>query len=585
MQKTKIFLFSLITVFMLCFQSTEVKASHAASGEIIYEWIADSTYRFFFMFYRDCTGIQEPTNQTLCFTNTCNNTTFQLTLDKWAAPANGSAVPVSCGISKCDNPISNVPGFRRWIYAKIATMPSQCNDWVISTMIADRNPNNNLQTSSVTFYVETHMNNQGAMQGNNSPYFSINPLPYRCVNQATAYNAGAVDPDGDSLSTEVIMPLNSAGCNVAPVNATFVATTPAYAVPNNPLQTNNTFVCSPTTGLMTFTPTMAGSSVVAIRMNEYRNGVKIGSVIRDMQMQILPCFGAPPPPPTFTMVPAPNIVNGVVKGCPLQPVTFCFNVKSPNSGAKLKVTDDHMFAIPGSTMNYTPMYTDSIMGCFSWTPPAGTFGNKTLQFAVIDSSCNGSLPTYNIFTVVIQIGKIPSITIAAAPGTTISQGTPVTFTATTTNCSSGSYQWNVNGVAVSGATNATWASSTIANNDVVTCDLHCNDTCASVTDTISNAITMQVTTSVAGMNSFKTGSIYPNPNNGSFTLTGYVAQAGKLQLEVLNTVGQLVATQTLQTQTGNFKHDISLVNVLAGVYILRIKAEDGTKVLSFTIDK
>ena len=34
----------------------KMKATHAGGGEIIYEFISDSTYRYLFKFYRDCTG-------------------------------------------------------------------------------------------------------------------------------------------------------------------------------------------------------------------------------------------------------------------------------------------------------------------------------------------------------------------------------------------------------------------------------------------------------------------------------------------------------------------------------------------------
>jgi hypothetical protein len=562
-------------------------ATHASGGEIVYEWISDSTYRFFFKFYRDCTGILEPQSQPLCFYNSCTNTTATYTMQKWSAPGNGSPIIPPCiGVTKCTNPSSLMPGYQEWIYYAIVVMPSQCSDWKIFTYVSDRNPSVNIQNATAqTFYVETHMNNVGSLQGNNSPYFATKPLPYLCVNQPTYFNNGAVDPDGDSLYTEMIMPqIVGLGCGNTPSNATFATTSPVYAIPNNPLQTNNTFVLQGATGGMTFVPTLLGPAAMAIRVKEYRNGIQIGSIIREMEAQVISCT-APPPTPTLTVKPSIQIVNGVAYGCPGLPLTFCFDAKSSNPNAKLKVYDNHMTVMPGSNIIYNGFLTDSVSGCFNWTPPANTFGNYTLNIMVVDTTCNGNLPTYTSFTIPVHIGKMPGITIAASPDTNVLSGTPVTFTATTTNCSSGTYQWQKNGVDVSGATAVTWTTSTIADMDIVTCKLHCNDSCASVTDTVSNPLTMHVFTSVKGVSAVRSATLYPNPNNGTFVLSGFATSKTNMQLEIVNAVGQSIWASQYTVNPGSFNQPVSVTNLSNGMYLLRIKTADGVEVKRMTINK
>ncbi len=587
MKKSLIYTTAIFLTLIYTCKPYHAQATHASGGEITYEWLSDSTYRFFFTFYRDCTGILEGTTQPLCFYNSCNSSTFTIALAKWPGAGNGDPVNPPClGLTTCTSPTSQIPGYREWVYYGIATMPSQCSDWKIFTYVSDRNPSVNLQNATAqTFYVETHMNNAGALQGNSSPFFTTKPLPYVCLNQPAYFNNGAVDPDGDSLVTEMVMPqVGIISCNTSPVNATFATGSPVYALPANPIQTNNTFVLHPTTGTMTFTPTLLGPAAMAVRVKEYRNGVLIGSIVREMEAQVINC-GPPPPITIFTLLPGNQVVNGTVHGCPGQPVDFCFNAKSPQSFAVLKMYDDHNAVMPGSTVYYTGMLTDSVTGCFHWVPPANTFGSYILSILVVDSTCMGSMPSYLTFTVPVFIGKKPSIHITAAPDTNVLSGTPVTFTATTTDCSNGTYQWKKNGVDITGATGSTWTSSTISNMDTITCALHCNDTCASVKDTISNMLVMHVFTSVKGASSIRSVSLYPNPNSGAFTLSGFAVKDMDMQLQLVNMLGQVVWSRQYTTGAGSFSRQVTTGSLEPGIYSLRIKTADGMEVKQITISR
>ena len=130
-QLRSILTLSLVLVLTAFFAPKQAEASHAAGAEIIYVHISDSTYQFFFKFYRDCTGISEPNTVNLCFYNTCTNQTFNQTMQKWTGTLppdnrpNGSSVSAGCSqySNKCDNSSSNVPGYREWWYTTIMTLP------------------------------------------------------------------------------------------------------------------------------------------------------------------------------------------------------------------------------------------------------------------------------------------------------------------------------------------------------------------------------------------------------------------------------------------------------------------------------
>src|SRR5690606_29085068 len=128
----------------------------------------------------------------------------------------------------------------------------------------------------------------------NSPFYSVRPpygVPY---DQYYFFNSGAVDPDGDSLWHDLILPITgTTNCNDTTFNLNFDTTSPAYNMVTNPFQTNNTFVLNRFTGQMSFASKELGRAGIVIRTKEYRNGVLIGSVMREMQMRTMQLPQAP----------------------------------------------------------------------------------------------------------------------------------------------------------------------------------------------------------------------------------------------------------------------------------------------------
>ncbi len=84
-----------------------------------------------------------------------------------------------------------------------------------------------------------------------------------------------------------------------------------------------------------------------------------------------------------------------------------------------------------------------------------------------------------------------SISIAANPSGTTCAGTPVTFTAAPVNAGTSTLQWKVNGVNV-GYNSLSYTTTTLSNNDIVSCVLTSNSSCASPSVATSNALTMSV---------------------------------------------------------------------------------------------
>ena len=149
--------------------------------------------------------------------------------------------------------------------------------------------------------------------------------------------------------------------------------------------------------------------------------------------------------------------------------------------------------------NSSVTLTASSGSSYLWSTGATTSTitvNTTGNYSVDVSNANGCTSTSSATSVTVTPQVTPSISISNNTGNTICSGTNVTFTATPTNGGANpSYQWKLNGLNI-GTNSASFTTSSINNNDVVSCELTSNATCATSTTATSNSITMSVGQSV-----------------------------------------------------------------------------------------
>ncbi|MEX2379386.1 MAG: gliding motility-associated C-terminal domain-containing protein [Vicingaceae bacterium] len=138
------------------------------------------------------------------------------------------------------------------------------------------NINNSVQ---VPFYLETQLRISplGNLK-NNSPQLLNSPIDEACVGQPFVHNPGAYDPDGDSLAYEIAKSRGLGG-----------TIAPGFYYPSN-------MSVNPLSGDLSWTnPDSPAMINVAILIKEYRNGVLLGSILRDIQIQAFPgCNNRPP---------------------------------------------------------------------------------------------------------------------------------------------------------------------------------------------------------------------------------------------------------------------------------------------------
>lgn len=197
-------------------------------------------------------------------------------------------------------------------------------------------------------------------------------------------------------------------------------------------------------------------------------------------------------------------------------------------------------------------------------------------------SCNSDIYSVNI-PVVISPYKTPIVSISADPSTPVWADLMVTFTATAADAGQKpNYQWKLNGKDVQGATGQTWSATTLANNDIVTCEVKSTYQCPQPLTVMSSPITMNVRTSVHEQAKKADVMLYPNPNTGTFSLKGQV-QNNKVYIQVINMAGQLVYYTEVNTGNGYLQHEIQLGSVANGIYYLKMTDGDIQSNVSFRV--
>lgn len=249
---TVIFLLSLLV-------SMRVFATHQRAAEITYRWLGDLTYEFTITMY---TYTPSPADDVRSF------------------------LPINWG----DNSTNDIPrivfqalpdNYTLNVYRMNHTFPAAGN-YTISVEDPNRNfgvvniPN----SVNVPMFVESELFINPFLGNNNSVELLNAPIDQGCVGKLFTHNPSAYDPDGDSLSYRLVSCKGASGLDI-----------PGFTQP----QASNSFAIDPVTGdLIWDTPLLQGEYNVAFMVEEWRQGIKIGSVTRDMQIVIGACDNNPP---------------------------------------------------------------------------------------------------------------------------------------------------------------------------------------------------------------------------------------------------------------------------------------------------
>jgi gliding motility-associated-like protein len=128
---------------------------------------------------------------------------------------------------------------------------------------------------------------------NSSPAFLVNDTAVVCRNSFFSYSFQATDPDGDSLSYQ-FCDAYTGGSQADPAPPT--ATNPPYSfipyqAPFSGTQPmGNGVTINPNTGIISgIAPNLTGQFVICVCVNEYRNGVLIGTTRKELHVEVGDC--------------------------------------------------------------------------------------------------------------------------------------------------------------------------------------------------------------------------------------------------------------------------------------------------------
>lgn len=79
--------------------------------------------------------------------------------------------------------------------------------------------------------------------------------------------------------------------------------------------------------------------------------------------------------------------------------------------------------------------------------------------------------------------------------------------------------------------------------------------------------------------------LFPNPNDGRFTIKGNLKSDQTIQMVVVNDIGQQIYTDKVKSSKKLINHSVTLPAVANGVYMLHLRANGKKKVIPFTVGK
>jgi len=349
-------------------------------GEITYDYIGGNAYLFHVTLYRDCFGIPAATNVTVNYSSAvCFPGAGQQVLYPTGFSPQQIAPVCPGAITTCNG--GSFTGIEKWVYEGVITLPANCPDWTFTYSECCRNAaitNLNIpDTYGATF--SATLDNL-TYPANSSVRFSSDPVPFLYTGSLNQVNNGAFDFDGDSIVVSLVNPITDAG-TPAPYNAPRTYLDPVSAV--SPMSFDQS------TGDFYVTPTNAEVDVIGYNVQEYRGGVLIGSVTRDIQVTILNGSNT---------LPSLSPINGsggyILSVCAGD--TINFGVTSADADAGQSTVISYTSTLPGLAITHTGGPLDAINAYLVTDGTMSSVLPYVLLLTVRDDACpfNG-LQTYS----------------------------------------------------------------------------------------------------------------------------------------------------------------------------------------------
>lgn len=231
---------------------------------------------------------------------------------------------------------------------------------------------------------------------NSSPVFLSPPVLVVPHNVAWQYNPLPFDIDGDSLAWSFTDPYDGI-LGVLPPSTISITAPPSD--PSNVLRIDSI------TGQIDWTASQQGNYVMTIKCEEFRNGIKIGEINRDMQYIVIP----------DSLVMAPIVLN--MSSIPTNSGGYPYIVSQPDQNVSFSLMVDNSannvsmeafgetFQINNMATFTTSAIGNNIEGTFDWSPTQNE--ERANPYFIVVRSTNGSYSLDE--TIQIEVSSTTSV--------------------------------------------------------------------------------------------------------------------------------------------------------------------------------
>lgn len=407
-QTMKILSKLLPSLLLLLFASSYCDAKHLMGADIAWKCLGNDKYRVTTTVYRDC-SLSALSNKRMTFQGNCSG----ITPSSQRMSSGKDITPVcSHQCTKCSSRFCTLQyGIQRHKIVAIIDVSSfkanGCCEVTISWTECCRSGTITTGAADYGLYVEGKINVcQSAC--NNSPVFSSAPISIICVGQDVIMNAGTFDKDfvngrRDSLVHSLVDPLawttyktswNGQYTSQKPIN--YRGFPLDYPVDKFPYG----FHLDSTTGQLMFRPMRLEQTVFAIKVEEYRNGRKIGEVMRDAQIIVIKCPNNNPPVLSGADCATPKVENFNIYVCAGNPICVDICASDQDKNDTIELTCKH--SIPKATYSVSGTARKKVLN-FCWKPKLSHVRPEPYLFSVkaSDSACPIPRETERIYKIYV----------------------------------------------------------------------------------------------------------------------------------------------------------------------------------------
>lgn len=286
---------SYLLLIISFFLSLNLSATHLIGGELTYAYLGNNQYEFLLTIYIDC----GPTNTTgTSFDPSITLSVYNAeTYESYTSAILSNPVITELGNETAGNDCLELPAdlcIVRGQYSGIISLPPSEEGYIIAYQRCCRNPSIiNIETPDVfgsTFTTQIPSTNVAV--NNSSAAFTEYPPLALCLGDDLNVNLSAIDVDGDSLAYEFTTPFHGAN----DLNPTEITPPPFSTIPwatsyaeDNPMDANPVISIDNQSGYISGTPSQLGMYIIGVKVNEFRNGLLINSIIRDFRFLVVDC--------------------------------------------------------------------------------------------------------------------------------------------------------------------------------------------------------------------------------------------------------------------------------------------------------